>query len=133
MKKYQVTILSNEEFKKITGELPKFSDEGFLVNQENWLDSMETHLKVPVVSIRPSGRSECEEVLVLTADGRIGEKKSIYGDLKTCKTVMTSIICEVENSEWSVFKKYEFPNLTPEECEKLKNLLEAVIGKQQEV
>ena len=34
MKKYQVTILSNEEFKKITGELPKFSDERFLVNQE---------------------------------------------------------------------------------------------------
>ena len=71
---------------------------------------------------------------MLTADGRIGEKKSIYGDLKTCKTVMTSIICEVENSEWSVFKKYEFPNLTPEECKELTNLLTgSVIGKQQEV
>lgn len=107
MKKYQMIILSNEKFKEITGELPKFSDEGFLVNQGNWLDSMETHLKVPVVSIRPSGRSEWEEVLVLTADGRIGEKKSIYGDLKTCKTIMTSIICEVEHiQKVRIFKPY---------------------------
>lgn len=124
MKNYDVTIISNEEFGKITGQQPDFKD-GFIVNDcGDWWGALEKHLNRPVISVRPSGRESWHEVLILTTDGRVLQNgTSIKGNIKYVERVLADIFMEAENDEYEVFHNYVFPDLSVNELAELKEWL----------
>lgn len=123
MKNYDVTIISNEEFAKITGQQPDFKD-GFIVNDCDWWGALEKHLNRPIISVRPSGRESWHEVLILTTNGRVLQNgTSIKGNIKYVKRVLSDIFMEAENDEYEVFHNYVFPDLSVNELAELKEWL----------
>lgn len=123
MKNYDVTIISNEEFAKITGQQPDFKD-GFIVNDCDWWEALEKYLNRPVISVRPSGRESWHEVLILTTDGRVLQNgTSIKGNIKYVERVLSDIFMEAENDEYEFFHNYVFPDLSANELAELKEWL----------
>lgn len=123
MKNYDVTIISNDEFAKITGQQPDFKD-GFIVNDCDWWGALEKYLNKPVISIRPSGRESWHEVLILTTDGGVLQNGTgIKGNIEYVKRVLSDIFMEAENDEYEVFCNYVFPDLSAEELAELKEWL----------
>lgn len=123
MKNYDVTIMSNEEFAKITGQQPVFKD-GFIANDCDWWGALEKYLNRPVISIRPSGRECWREVLILTTDGEVLQTDTaIKGNIKYVERVLSDIFMEAENDEYEVFCNYVFPDLSAEELVELKEWL----------
>lgn len=123
MKNYDVTIMSNDEFGKITGQQPDFKD-GFIANDCDWWGALEKYLNKPVISIRPSGRESWHEVLILTTDGEVLQTDTaIKGNIEYVKRVLSDIFMEIEDDEYEVFHDYVFPDLSAEELAELKEWL----------
>lgn len=123
MKNYDVTIMSNDEFGKITGQQPDFKD-GFIANDCDWWGALEKCLNRPVISVRPSGRESWHEVLILTTDGEVLQTDTaIKGNIEYVKRVLSDIFMEIEDDEYEVFHDYVFPDLSANELEKLKEWL----------
>lgn len=123
MKNYDVTIMSNEEFAKITGQQPDFKD-GFIANDCDWWGALEKYLNRPVISIRPSERESWHEVLILTTDGGVLQNgTAIKGNIKYVERVLSDIFMEADNDEYEVFCNYVFPDLSAEELAELKEWL----------
>lgn len=120
-KQYMAYVMSYEEFKEVVGENPSFSEDGFLSNTTDWWGDLEKYLDVPVVSVRPSGRTCWNEVIILTAAGKVGKKNAINGDLAICKDIMIDIFREADNDQYEVFDQYKFPDLKKEDRKKLRN------------
>lgn len=123
MKNYDVTIMSNDEFGKITGQQPDFKD-GFIANDCDWWGALEKYLNKPVISIRPSGRESWHEILILTTDGEVLQTDTaIKGNIEYVKRVLSDIFMEIEDDEYEVFHDYVFPDLSAEELAELKEWL----------
>lgn len=120
MMAYNAVVMSNREFAEITGQYPNFKD-GFIVNNCDWWGSLQKYLKKPLVSVRPAGREGYywdNELLILTADGKVTQKSTIInGNIEYVSQVAEDIFLETGNV---VFDDCVFPDLSTEELENLK-------------
>lgn len=133
MNQYSAFVLSEEEFQKITGEKPKFTDFGFVSNQNDWWNDLEKYLQKPIISVRPSGRPGWTQVIVLTAEGTVGEKIALKGHLEYIMCALHDIFAEMENDELEVLEYYEFPDLTDTERQDLKEWIDDLYGDDDEI
>ena len=120
MKNYDVTIMSNDEFGKITGQQPDFKD-GFIANDCDWWGALEKCLNRPVISVRPAGREGYywdNKLLILTADGKVTQNSIILnGNVEYVSQFAEDIFLKTGNV---VFDNYVFPDLSTEELTNLK-------------
>lgn len=113
MRNYEVVIIGQNELQKRFGEKLIFTENGFLDSsirtKTDFYGELEKLLNRPIVSIRPSGRPEWDEVLVLLAKGYIredGVSVLDYDNAEDIKTVLLDILQDNETDEYEVFDCY---------------------------
>lgn len=111
MKKYNARIINKDEIRKIFNMNRDFVfSNGFAAeNRIDWWGILEKYLNEPVISVRPSGRTGWNEIIILTANGYIKPDGSCVLDYKTkdeLTTVLTDIFAEADNDEYEVFEQY---------------------------
>lgn len=122
--KYNMRVMSNKEFKNLTGELPEFRD-GFIRNKTvDYMKLLENEVREPIIRVI-CGRESWNEILIVSVDGYIKDD-AIYikGNLDTCKEILQQIFLESENDEYEVFEQYSFPDLTSKEKKELKKWIQ---------
>lgn len=129
MKHCQAYVIIEEEYKKITGETPLFKD-GFLMSIGDCWDKLERYINKPIMSVRPSGRQEWKDLIILAAPGYINEesgKRIIEAPYTYCVEFLQNVHMEKLCMEFykskcnmlGLFSKYEFPSLSEHEFETL--------------
>lgn len=114
MKQYKAYIISYEQLKKWNISTNIAFRNGFLIDSNSksciW-NSIQEHLKEPIVSIRPSGRTSWNELLVFCANGYVREDGIHvlqYNSVEEYKTVLQDIFSEFSVDELEVTEWYEY-------------------------
>jgi hypothetical protein len=106
--KYNAVVMSNETAEKIIGGKVEFSN-GFFSNQRvDWWGALEKHIGLPVVSVRPSGRESWNEIIILCANGTVGDEFDTldYQTAEELENILHDIFTEADNDEYEVFEQY---------------------------
>ena len=96
----------------ITAKLKKSSELIFSLKMDSFICQPLTgganYLNKPIVSVRPSGRENWNEIIILCAKGYIADDKSVlyYEKFEDIISVLHDIFIEADNDEYEVFECY---------------------------
>lgn len=110
MRNYDVFILNKSEFYSLVKKYPEFDKIGFLKQNIDYQLPLSIHFKKPVISVRPSGRSSWEEVLILCAkEGYMQNDTAVlcYQTVEEFKNIFMDIFLESDANEMEVFEQYK--------------------------
>ena len=108
MKNYDAIIMDNSKVKEIIGTDIQFKNGFVYMPTVDWWGKLEKYLNKPIVSVRPSGRENWNEIIILCAKGYIADDKSVlyYEKFEDIISVLHDIFIEADNDEYEVFECY---------------------------